>query len=144
MECPNCQGSLRRTLYLDLVVDQCENCHGLWLDHEELDALEDQAFAEDDLKGSLMITSEVGQRLCPHCRTRLREFQYRLTSLHLDFCEQGHGFWLDAAEAERVLDVMTARAAAMERKLSVEADWRQTLRRFRSGSFWGGGPGSVA
>jgi len=55
------------------------------------------------------------------------EFQYRLYDLRLEACPQNHGFWLDAGEDERVLEIMRERAGQIQRKLGVEQQWRQTL-----------------
>jgi Zn-finger nucleic acid-binding protein len=139
MQCPNCGAALQKSNYLGLEVDRCQSCQGMWLDAQELDTLEDKAFAEDNLKGSLMTRSEATARLCPHCRKPLREFEYRINSLKLDYCEQGDGYWLDAHEAERVVDLMTQRSAAMERKFAAESDWKQMLQKFRAKSFWNRG-----
>lgn len=130
MECPKCGTTLVKKSYKGMMeVDCCPNCRGMWLDADELDRLEDAAFDEDQLKGSLLHREQSTELLCPHCGKPLTEFQYRLYSLKLDFCaQQDHGFWLDAGEDERVLEIMRQRAAEMRRKLDVESEWRKTLK----------------
>jgi Zn-finger nucleic acid-binding protein len=59
-----------------------------------------------------------------------------MNSLRLDYCENQHGFWLDAGEEERVLQLMKDREKDMKRKFEAEAEWDRTLQRFRSKSFW--------
>jgi Zn-finger nucleic acid-binding protein len=110
-------------------VDSCPNCRGMWLDFDELDRLEDTAFDQDSLKGSLMHRETRTDLPCPHCGQALVEFQYRLYSLKLDFCPHNeHGFWLDAGEDERVLEIMRQRSSEMRRKREVETEWRAMLR----------------
>ena len=36
MDCPRCDGRLHQTTFNDVTVDQCDNCHGLWLDSGEI------------------------------------------------------------------------------------------------------------
>jgi Zn-finger nucleic acid-binding protein len=136
MKCPNCGSELKRESYLDIEVDRCENCKGMWLDLDELDQLEDKAFAADEQKGSLMVSSELSKRKCPHCESPLREFQYHLRALRLDYCEKEHGFWLDAGEEQRVLELMTERSSDMQRKYQAEAEWGGMLKKFRKKSAW--------
>jgi Zn-finger nucleic acid-binding protein len=105
----------------------------MWLDSDELDRLEDVAFDQDQLKGSLLHRQSVTDFACPTCGRPLVEFQYRLYSLKLELCLEGrHGFWLDAGEDERVLEIMRRRAHEMNYKLEVEAEWRTILKRMHT------------
>ena len=131
MNCPKCETALVKKYYKGMMeVDSCPNCRGMWLDLNELDRLEDVAFADDRRKGSLVHRETETTYPCPHCGEALMEFQYRLYSLKLDFCMQNqHGFWLDAGEDERVMEIMRKRAGEMSHKLKAESDWRKLLRR---------------
>jgi Zn-finger nucleic acid-binding protein len=112
-----------------LEVDSCPACRGMWLDANELDRLEDMAFDDDPRKGSLIHSKKRSGFPCPRCGTAMVEFQYRLYDLRLDYCEaQGHGFWLEAGEDQRVLGLMHQRAAQIQRKLEAEAEWQEILR----------------
>jgi len=110
-------------------VESCPNCRGMWLDFHELDKLEDVIYAEDAHKGSLVHFQRQTDFPCPHCGAKLDEFQYRLYDLNLDTCaENDHGFWLDAGEDERVMEIMQKRAGDIKRKLDAESEWRQMLK----------------
>ena len=110
-------------------VDSCPNCRGMWLDFNELDSLEDITFDDDTHKGSLVHFQTQTEFPCPHCGAKLDEFQYRLYDLRLDTCTANdHGFWLDAGEDERVMEVMQKRASETQRKVSAEAEWKQMLK----------------
>ncbi len=136
MKCPKCASELRTQTYHGIEVDQCVNCKGMWLDLEELDRLEDEAFDVDKLKGSLVYSSEKTGYQCPRCGSQLYQFEYRANSLKLDYCENQHGYWLDAGEGERVLQLMRDREKDVQRKFKAEEEWAGTLRRFRSKSLW--------
>ena len=114
-------------------VDSCPNCRGMWLDSLELDQLEDTAFDDDSHKGSLVHFQSKTLYPCPHCGNELDEFQYRLYDLKLEYCAtKDHGFWLDAGEDERVMDIMRQRAKDIQRKLDAETTWKQTLKEMHS------------
>lgn len=129
MNCPKCSFELTKKFYKGMFeVESCPNCRGMWLDFQELDKLEDVVFDEDSHKGSLIHFQTRTDFVCPHCRAKLDEFQYRLYDLRLDTCtEQGHGFWLDAGEDERVMEIMQKRAGDMKRKSDAEKEWKQAL-----------------
>jgi Zn-finger nucleic acid-binding protein len=110
-------------------VDYCPNCRGMWLDFDELDRLEDVGFDDDSQKGSLIHYPTPTGFPCPVCAAHLQEFQYRLYDLRLDVCaENRHGFWLDAGEDERVVEIMRQRHEQTHRKLDAEGEWKQTLK----------------
>ncbi len=129
MNCPKCNSELNKKYYKGMFeVESCPNCRGMWLDFNELDKLEDVIFDEDAHKGSLIHFQTRTEFPCPHCGAKLDEFQYRLYDLRLDTCtENNHGFWLDAGEDERVMEIMQKRAGDVERKVNAEAEWKQTL-----------------
>ncbi|MGD0037023.1 MAG: zf-TFIIB domain-containing protein, partial [Bacteroidota bacterium] len=134
MLCPKCSSELRKELYRGIEVDKCVQCQGMWLDLQELDQLEDEAFDVDRLKGTLLLTSVPTENKCPHCQSKLRQFEYRFTSLILEYCENQHGYWLDAGEAERVLQLMKEREKGELRIIKAEADWNRSFRVLRSKS----------
>lgn len=114
-------------------VDSCPNCRGMWLDFDELDKLEDVIFDEDARKGSLIHFQKKTDFPCPQGGEKLDEFQYRLYDLKLDACiENNHGFWLDAGEDERVMEIMNRRATEMKRKANAETEWKQVLKNMHS------------
>ena len=129
MKCPKCGTTLVKKSYKGMMeVDCCPNCRGMWLDFDELDRLEDVVFDDDLHKGSLIHRQSETDFPCPHCESHLQEFQYRLYDLRLDTCQNGHGFWLDAGEDVRVMGIMAARAAEVQRKVDAESEWRGILK----------------
>ena len=134
MKCPKCTTDLVQKYYKGSIeVDYCPNCRGLWLDFHELDRLEDMGFDGDSHKGSLVHHATPTEFLCPVCTANLHEFQYRLYDLKLDICaENQHGFWLDAGEDERVLQIMRTQQVRIARKKDAETEWKQVLRGLHS------------
>ena len=130
MNCPKCTSELIKKYYKGMFeVDSCPNCRGMWLDFNELDSLEDITFDDDTHKGSLVHSQTQTEFPCPHCGAKLDEFQYRLYDLRLDTCTANdHGFWLDAGEDERVMEIMQKRASETQRKVNAEAEWKQILK----------------
>lgn len=134
MQCPNCGASLAAAKRDGLDVEACPDCNGLWLTRQELDQLENEAF---DLgkKGSLVFGAEASSRKCPECAAALQKFHYRDYDLELEFCAAGHGFWLDAGEDKRVLELMRREERALQKKLSAEDHWAWHLRHWRRPDF---------
>ena len=132
MNCPRCNSELAVENHQGIEVDRCSNCQGMWLDYGELDQLEDTVFDQDELKGSLMFHSFEGEMVCPRCGGRMQRFDYRAYSLEIDFCEQGHGWWLDGGEERRVLELMEQRIKDLNRKGKAEAEWGDFLVKLRS------------
>jgi Zn-finger nucleic acid-binding protein len=134
MNCPKCNSELVKKFYKGMIeVESCPHCRGMWLDFHELDRLEDIVFDKDTRKGSLVHFQTKTNFPCPQCGVGLDEFQYRLYDLKLDACaENDHGFWLDAGEDERVMEIMQRRAMEIQRKVSAEAEWKQVLKGMHS------------
>jgi Zn-finger nucleic acid-binding protein len=128
MECPKCAVVLIKKYYKGMMeVDYCPDCRGMWLDFDELDKLEDVVFDDDRFKGSLIHHECDEACKCPACGHLMSEFQYRLYDLKLDYCLDKHGFWLDAGEDERILQIMRTHASNYERKQYAETEWKKTL-----------------
>ena len=137
MNCLRCDGELRVENYRGVEVDRCHTCGGMWLDYGELDQLEDTVFDKDELKGSLMFRSFDSKLVCPKCGGRMQLFNYRAYGLKLDFCEHGHGTWLDAGEEKRVMEAMEQRIKNLNRKAKAEGEWDDFIRKLGSPSFFG-------
>jgi Zn-finger nucleic acid-binding protein len=137
MKCPNCTADLTVGQRDGVDADYCADCQGLWLSPRELDALEDEVFdIGDDEKGLLVFSSISSARKCPQCGDGLRTFSYRLHDIHLDYCLQGHGYWLDANEDKRVLELMQAEEeAGLKRHRHAEAQRASLLRQMQTSAF---------
>jgi Zn-finger nucleic acid-binding protein len=136
MKCPNCNKDLVPTKRNRIDLEYCQSCQGMWLSRQELEQLEDEVFDfGDDKKGSLVFSAAATTCKCPECGKLMERFQYRAYDLEMDFCENGHGYWLDKDEDKRVLELMKKEEAELERKVLAEDRWASHLQHLRSGSF---------
>ena len=135
MDCPRCDASLEMKSLKGIDVDRCQGCEGLWLDHVELDLLEDTVMDEDERKGTMVYAVRSSDISCPRCAGPMRTFNYRAYNLPIDECEEQHGFWLDSGEEKRVLDLMKQRMKDLKRSASAEDEWGKLLNRLKSKSF---------
>lgn len=134
MKCPHCGAVLAPAKRDGIDVEACGRCGGMWLTRQELDQLEDEAY---DLgkKGSLVFNPAASDRACPECGTGLQKFQYRDYDLELEFCPNGHGFWLEAGQDQRVLQLMRQEEKSLKRTFKAEDHWSGHLRHWRSPGF---------
>jgi Zn-finger nucleic acid-binding protein len=107
MKCPKCGVDLLPTIRHKLKINYCQSCKGLWLEHDELEELEDEVFDFGDRwKGTLVFSSAATTHKCPECSALLQRFRYRFYDLYMEFCPNQHGYWLDDDEDTRVLELM--------------------------------------
>jgi Zn-finger nucleic acid-binding protein len=136
MKCPQCDAELAPGKRDGIEMEICPSCKGMWLTCEELAQLEDEAFDFGDAeKGSLMLGATPTPRKCPQCGKAMKSFQYRFDDLRLDFCPELHGYWLDADDDKRVLEIMRKDETNLGRKVLAEDRFAAHLRYLRSGSF---------
>ena len=137
MKCPKCGVELQPAERHKLKVNYCPSCKGMWLEHPELEQLEDEVFDFGDRwKGTLVFGSSPTTAKCPECGANLQRFRYRFYDLEIDFCPNQHGYWLDDDEDTRVLELMKREEADLQRKLLAEDKWSAMLRHMHSGSFF--------
>jgi len=136
VKCPKCNTDLTPTRRHKLEVNYCPSCKGMWLEHVELDQLEDEVFDfGEHAKGTLVFGSTPTGDKCPECDSLLRRFKYRFYDLDMELCPNEHGYWLSADEDTRVLELMKNEEREMRRKLRAEDRWAAILKQMRSHSF---------
>jgi len=109
----------------------------MWLQHQELDQLEDEVFDfGEHAKGTLVVDLTPTTDPCPQCGTPLKKFRYRFYDLAMELCEREHGYWLEEDEDTRVLELMKKEEQELKSKLRAEDRWSQMLAHMRSGSFF--------
>ena len=128
MNCPRDNASLIVKDYKGIEVDECPTCKGKWLDHHELDELEDKAFNKGGRKGTRMYAQRESDINCLKCDKRMTMFNYRAYNLQIDFCPDEHGFWLDPGEDKQVLELMSQRVKDLKRSAVAEVGWDKAVR----------------
>ena len=135
MNCPRCDVALDEKTFKGIEIDHCPQCKGLWLDFHEMDQLEDHAMDDDDRKGMIEYARRESDISCPHCSQVMETFNYRAHDLPIDHCNNQHGYWLDAGEEKKVLEIMSQRISDLKRSSSAEERWAQFLESGGKSSF---------
>lgn len=134
MNCPDCGSELTNQTRHGISVEACTKDHGMWFTSTELDELENEAFNIEDEKGTLVFSTTPTTHKCPVCSKTLKGFEYRDYDLMLEYCADGHGFWLLAGEDDRILQLMEKRKKDEKRTTSAEAKWQSTVKHLQSHS----------
>ena len=74
-----------------------------------------------------MMRSFGSDLLCPHCQATMKWFRYRRYNMEIDFCETGHGYWLDKGEEKRVIEIMDERKKGLKRSVDAQVQWNRFL-----------------
>ena len=127
LSCPRDETALEVRDRKGIEVDQCPGCGGMWLDHHELDDLEDQAFDSNQRKGMRVYAERASNIGCPVCSKPMRTFNYRAHNLQIDQCPEECGFWLDPGEEKAVADLMRKRVRDLRRSSSAQVEWEKTI-----------------
>ena len=114
MNCPHCHApSFITSEYETVEIDQCKQCHGIWLDHNEITEIVNNLatdFSELDIKKTVS-NAFMGipkdefkkDRPCPKCSEAMAPINYTIDSgVIIDRCPNDHGVWLDFFELEQV------------------------------------------
>ncbi|MBI2895860.1 MAG: zf-TFIIB domain-containing protein [Deltaproteobacteria bacterium] len=107
--CVKCDGILDRGTFGGVEVDLCTSCGGLWLDKGEIERLGTLSASELEALRRMLIPVP-GQRpvasdlptACVACTGKLKEVV--LGPIHVDFCMQCQGLWLDRGELDAGLE----------------------------------------
>ncbi len=112
VNCPRDGSVLAKVRVLELELDKCHACDGLWCDRGEMETLRDAGLSETEeaiereygnpepVQGGTR-----GYMRCPRCGdARLLSYRYTYVSpVTVDRCERCHGVWLDKGELARIL-----------------------------------------
>ena len=110
MNCPRCQTTLQMVIIpeqnMQLEVDQCSTCQGIWFDQNELQVIE--KVIEPVFFEIRKIPSEYDQLTalnCPKCadHPRMDKAEHpRDEQVIMDVCHHCNGIWLDGGELEAI------------------------------------------
>ena len=128
MECPNCKketldpsslakgGGLEKVILLNVEVDYCRKCEGIWFDDNELRWAKDEKDANlnwidiDLWRYPQKFNISRGGRLCPRCRMPLYEVEYDKSKVKIDLCNLCKGIWLDKGEFKKTIKYLKEKA----------------------------------
>ena len=109
MNCPRCEGILKKFVFQGIELDKCNKCGGLWFDEGEFKKLKDTGISVEEateldkkLENELKVKS--GKLRCPRCYNFMREINFMYTSpIKIDCCEVCGGMWLDSGELSAII-----------------------------------------
>ncbi|TAK67470.1 MAG: hypothetical protein EPO22_02870 [Dehalococcoidia bacterium] len=133
MFCPRDGAELQTERERGIEVDACPACRGAWYDYDELAALESTVADDEQRLGTIEYSKHESTLQCPACDAPMHAFNYRAYNLELDACAEGHGWWLDPGESERVRAIMRERVAGLRRSSSAQKAWAKAKGRGSSG-----------
>jgi Zn-finger nucleic acid-binding protein len=136
MRCPRCTLPLEAEKHAGINVERCPRCKGRWLDHDELEQLEETIDERDEWRaGTIEWAKHPSELPCPKCGETMRAFDYRGYEFQLDTCTQQHGYWLDAGEEQQVEDALEDRIKDLEDARDAEVAWGAFLYKMRKPSW---------
>jgi len=136
MKCTKCGGEFQTRNLNGIEIDQCSTCNSIWLDYNELDLLEDTVWDKDEQKGSLFYGTQPSTIHCPKCGKMMQKINYRFYDLELEVCPDSCGFYLDANEEQRILELIKKEKDETKRKSESEEEWSLSIKRMKTKSFW--------
>jgi Zn-finger nucleic acid-binding protein len=140
LPCPRCTHPLSARLVGDIVIDECGQCLGLFLDHVAIQRVitdRAQARAETLLgalpKGETQIGVRPGEKMylkCPTCQTIMNRKQFATgAGIIVDVCRK-HGTFFDVGELPAIIDFVMQGGLEKAAKKELE-NQRQQLERER-------------
>jgi Zn-finger nucleic acid-binding protein len=113
-----CTSILDKGKIEDIEIDTCPQCGGVWLDQGEIELIAKKMAGEvDRLKGVLAprkgpppVPSELSTA-CPACTSPMKEVP--VGELHVDYCSQCKGIFLDRGELDAALELVKGSGATM-------------------------------
>lgn len=125
LNCPRDGTPLRAEPEHGIEVDRCGECGGAWYDYDELEALESTIANDDERRGMVDYAKRGSDLLCPACHDPMHAFNYRAYNLEIDACGEGHGFWMDRGESDRIREVMRERVEGLTRAGTAQKAWHR-------------------
>lgn len=119
MICPGCQNGMESVKLLDVELDQCSACKGVWLDHREIDQLFAMPniparFMDQERYGEAPEMVDEGSRQCPRCVESLRTV--KIDGIVLDACPKCRGIFADMGELKQLAEAAERRFQAVEER----------------------------
>jgi Zn-finger nucleic acid-binding protein len=116
MECPKCDGKLLSQQVGDQSIPVCDKCAGMWLKYGQLPyvlaawsrGMDIGEAAHNDLpksSGPYLLNWDQVLGYCPLCASpaaMIPTFRDIGARIRVDYCQRGHGIWLDASEIRNI------------------------------------------
>jgi uncharacterized protein len=113
MRCPVDKSDMIVVEHLQIELDFCLSCSGVWFDHGELELLISKLkaqginLAESELIALNKARVDETKRKCPICRQNMdKAWVGKEPKVLIDSCPRGDGLWFDGGELHQVLQQM--------------------------------------
>lgn len=112
MNCPNCKVELVQKNIQGVLIDECEQCEGLWFEESELRQVKDKIDADlnwmdfEILKHPEKFKPTAERTTCPSCHQAMHVLDYDKTKVEIDYCSACKGVWLEKNELERIIEAL--------------------------------------
>ena len=118
MICPTCKNDMIAVEYSNIELDYCIDCHGVWLDSEELELLLESMSMESshlflsNLLDSKEVESSEKKRKCPICGQKMKKITIgQQPEILIDVCRQEDGLWFDGGELGQLLKQLAEKSS---------------------------------
>lgn len=111
-QCPQCESGLMPSTIGAETVWLCSKCNGVWLSFDSFEKVpqlpaDEVAPFQEEPDSQLTLTASRSPRACPTCAKPMINFLFR-QEIWLDWCDEGHGMWLDRGEVALVHRILKA------------------------------------
>jgi Zn-finger nucleic acid-binding protein len=109
MKCPIDGTTLEKHAKGSVELEECPVCRGLWFERGELRKTKDEVEADlnwvdfDPWSETNEVKAEWSARTCPQCNEKMAILIYPETDVTIEYCQKGHGIWLDNGEFEAII-----------------------------------------
>jgi Zn-finger nucleic acid-binding protein len=107
MICPACKNAMITLELVEVEIDHCVHCGGIWLDAGELELLVEDRHGAGQLLDSFQEAPFATEQLrkCPICDRKMAKVIVPRSTppLFVDKCRRGDGLWFDKGELRTVL-----------------------------------------
>lgn len=109
MRCPTCKNEMIVVEHSKIELDYCTNCHGVWLDSQELElllssmGLDNRSFLQSTILSAPEAQSSEKRRRCPICSRKMKKNIVGQPAILIDVCHRGDGLWFDGGEVSALI-----------------------------------------
>jgi Zn-finger nucleic acid-binding protein len=114
LPCPDCKVKMTQLLLRRTHFQECEKCHGIWVDQVSFDRICASSDRQADILGDPRLATKkrpppvVRYRPCPDCGQLMNRYNFAHTSgVVIDVCA-AHGVWFDRDELQSIIDFIRA------------------------------------
>jgi Zn-finger nucleic acid-binding protein len=113
MECPKCKEKMKKSTVGEIILNECQNCGGMWFERGGLDAVKDEVLPDigwldiDTWKKQAEFKARMNPLACPKCRdVDLITIQDRKSKTEISMCTKCKGTWLATGQFLNLINAL--------------------------------------